>query len=296
MIMTRFPKNSRVCFIGDSITCANGYLSHIVNYYEENFKGENIKFFNCGISGAASKHLLDAFDFDVASYEPTHAVIFMGVNDTDRSILAKGRSPEIYTRLKNNFENYKKNLDIMCKRIEALGARVILCTSTPLDEYSKFDTEVFPGSFALMMGYAEHVRNYAREKGYPVCDYISYFSEVLQSGAVIYETDRVHPNALGAWHIAKCFLAFQGLDIGERRELSPAVAAWKDLVTKYRYMITAQLFLTKAQYTMAYDDVKELAAEGLEKENTPFFQNLYNIFTENKPNEAALKAEILKFI
>ncbi len=295
--MKKFPENSRVCFIGDSITCANGYLSYIVDYYNTHFKDKNIKFFNCGISGAASIHLLDAFDFDVVPYKPTHTVIFMGVNDTERSILANGRSPEIYSRLKKNFEGYKKNLDTLCKRLDAIGSEVILCTSTPLDEYSSFDTQVFPGSFALMMGYAEHVRNYARESGYPVCDYLAYFAEVLQSGAVLYKPDRVHPNELGAWHIAKCFLQSQGFDIGQMHELSPEVAKWKEKVHIYRDLITSQLFLTQAKYELTYDEAKDLALAGLKKEESnPFFQNLYKIFTEYKPNEKILREEVLKFI
>ncbi len=295
--MTKFTKNSRVCFIGDSITCANGYLSYIVDYYQKHFKDDNIKFFNCGMSGARSKHLLDAFDFDTASYNPTHAVIFMGVNDSERNLLANGRSPEIYNTIKTSFEGYKKNLDTMCKKLRDMGSEIILCTSIPLDEYSRFDTETLPGSFALMMGYAEHVRNYARENGYPVCDYLAYYTEILQSGAKIYSTDRVHPNDLGAWHIAKCFLANQGLDIGEKAALSDKTKEWHEKVYAYRYMLTAELFFLDGRYDMTFEDSRDIAIEAKNKEgDNPFFENLYNIFMENKPREAYIKSEMLNFI
>ena len=42
--MERFPDNSRVCFVGDSITHNNKYLMHIVACYKEHFPKANINY------------------------------------------------------------------------------------------------------------------------------------------------------------------------------------------------------------------------------------------------------------
>ena len=52
--MISIPSNARVCFVGDSITANNGYISYIQDYFYKNRNADKIKFYNCGASGGSS--------------------------------------------------------------------------------------------------------------------------------------------------------------------------------------------------------------------------------------------------
>jgi type I restriction-modification system DNA methylase subunit len=82
--MSRFPNGARVCFIGDSITHNNLHVSHVVDYYREHFADAKVEFYNCGISGGTLTTTLNCFDEDIPLYNPTHAVIMIGINDSAR--------------------------------------------------------------------------------------------------------------------------------------------------------------------------------------------------------------------
>ena len=83
--MNGFPQNARVCFLGDSITHNNGYVSHISAFYHENFKERNVNFYNCGVAGGGVNTLLANFEDDIMAHNPTHAVIMIGINDSERN-------------------------------------------------------------------------------------------------------------------------------------------------------------------------------------------------------------------
>jgi len=213
--MYGFPENARVCFLGDSITHNNGFVSRITAFYHENFKEKNINFYNCGVSGGTVETLLSIFDEDILAHNPTHAVIMIGINDSGRGFLLEPRSKERYQKLLNAFESYKKNLTELCNLLKQNDVEIILCTQTPYDEYQDSEENVLPGGFALMTSYAEYIRNFAQTNGFKLCDYQKYFIEKLAEEDLI-SPDRVHPNDDGQYHMAKCFLAFQGYEIGEK--------------------------------------------------------------------------------
>ena len=72
--MNGFPKNARVCFIGDSITHNNGFVSYISAYYHEYLKDRKVNFYNCGVAGGRTRTALCVMDKDVFPHNPTHAV------------------------------------------------------------------------------------------------------------------------------------------------------------------------------------------------------------------------------
>ncbi|MBQ8525118.1 MAG: hypothetical protein IJ460_00130 [Clostridia bacterium] len=126
--MNGFPDNARVCFLGDSITHNNEFVSRISAYYHENLKERNVNFYNCGVSGGGIYTLLQIFDEDIISRKPTHAVIMIGINDSGRDSLAMPRGEERYRLLNEHFENYKKNLDLLTKKLTDNNVEIILCT------------------------------------------------------------------------------------------------------------------------------------------------------------------------
>ena len=106
--MNRFPNGARVCFIGDSITHNNLFLAHIVAFYREHFADAKVEFYNCGISGGTLTTTLNCFDEDILPYNPTHAVIMIGINDSDRNALIGAKEYKYYS-LELAYNNYKPN-------------------------------------------------------------------------------------------------------------------------------------------------------------------------------------------
>jgi len=248
--MNGFPKTARVCFIGDSITHNNGFVSYISAYYHEHLKDRKVNFYNCGVAGARIRTALPIMDKDVFTHNPTHAVIMSGINDSDRWALSQPKSVERYDILVNAYEVYQQNLREICRRLREKNVEIILCTPTPYDEYQDSDTDVFKGGYALMAGYAQCVRDVAKELNLPLCDYHRYFSRMLQEENLI-NKDRVHPNDLGQFYIAKCFLDFQGYDIGEYKPLPSYMDLWREKVKIYRNIWAAErLIIDKYDLTV----------------------------------------------
>ena len=294
--MRGFPKGARVCFLGDSITHANDYISRIADYYHENLSDRKVNFYNCGVSGGSLKTLLTIFDQDIAVHKPTHAVIMIGINDSARYLLSDlPRGKERYDRMLSAFDLYKERLSTICQKFEALGCEIILCTQTPYDEYQESDVPTLKGGFALLSAYAEYVRCYAKEKGYKLCDYHTYISKVAQFDAVI-RTDRVHPNELGHYHMAKCFLEFQGYDIGEYKDIPEYLSEWRNRVAELRDIHAAE-YLIIQDYSLSTEErinkTKEKLVAGTFND---YFTYLSKRYLENKPKQKQIEEEIVELM
>ncbi|MBQ7793290.1 MAG: hypothetical protein IJ366_02100 [Clostridia bacterium] len=292
--MKPFPKNARVCFIGDSITHNNGYISHISAYYHENLKENNVSFYNCGVAGGRTSTILSIFDEDVLSHKPTHAVIMLGVNDSNRSFLLKPRTKERYDSLVNSFNEYKKNLAELCGKLKENNVEITLCTITPYNEYCDSEVSVVSGCYALTAGYAEYIRQYAKECGFGLCDYHTYITEQMQ-GADIYRPDRTHPNDEGQYLIAKCFLKTQGLEISESRELPEYMQKWCENVSLLRD-IRATEWLVIQDYSLSDEERIKFIEKFVSEEHEPneyleYFMELSHIYLDAKPRQKALEEE-----
>ncbi len=294
MSIDRFPRDARVCFIGDSITCNNGFVSRIVAYYHDNFPDDNINFYNCGASGADSSGTLALMECDTLTYRPTHAVIMCGVNDSGRSELVRGRSVALYSELSSRFERYKANLDKICMILREHGVDITLATPIPVDEYSESQTPTLPGSFALMAGYAEHVRAYAREHGYHLIDQFASFSRLLMCGERVYEDDRIHPNEYGQYQLARGILEAQGLASPDYAPIPQYLDAWRDSTRIYRYYILTVECLLLGRHDLGLDEAVRMVDAKLENEENPFVLSIGAEYKKYKPDADRIKAEMLR--
>lgn len=289
---TRFPKGARVCFVGDSITYDNTYLAHIVSYYKKHFPEDCVEFYNCGIPGCELKTTLAVFDEDVAAYKPTHLVLLMGANDCCISWLLEDHAKQ-YVNLKEIYENFQKNIARFCELAKKIGAELTLCTPVPHDEYQKSDEQLYPGAYALLMGYANFVRNFARENGYPLCDYHPYIAQRMH-GETLFNTDRVHPNSRGQYYMAKCFLEFQGLDLGEEEPFSEEIVHWRSVVSDIRNTITAEHFFLKDDFSKTHEERKEIISKYVIPDDC-FNPTLFKELLDNYPARKAKQAENIQF-
>lgn len=292
--MKIFPKNSRVCFVGDSITHNNGFISHIVGFYNEHYKDRNINFYNCGVSGGHVSTLFPIFEDDILSHNPTHAVIMLGMNDSERLLLLEKRDKQRYEKLLNAFDLYKKNLAELCEKFKEKQVEIILCTPTPYDEYQESETEVLPGGFALIEGYADYVRKFAQDNGFALCDYHKYLSRKIQEAALI-NSDRVHPSDVGHYYMAKCFLLFQGLEIGENKKIPEYMNRWRELVEIYRNIRATEYFIVK-DYTLSFEERIESVQRYIDEESggiyREYFIELAQLYLKYKPKQKDIEDEL----
>lgn len=285
--MNRFPDGARVCFVGHSIVHANLHLAYIAAYYRQHFPEAKVEFYNCGISGGSVGTILNSFDEDILPYAPTHVVLLIGINDSMRDLLAQ-KTVTTYDQLVGAFERFKVRLSELCDRFESIGVELILCTHTPYAEYMPSDEAALPGACALMVGYSDYLRAFAKERGYAVCDYDAYLTRVMQS-ETIFCPDRVHPSQHGHYHMAKCFLAFQGYDLSEEIELPQDIMEWHDVVSKLRDVIAIEHFILQNDFDTTNENrmmrIRQWLGSYEEGVHSPYFKSLCEQYIVNKPKQ-----------
>ena len=104
--MSRFPDGARVCFVGDSITATFEHEARIADFYIKNFRSSKIRIYNCGVAGGTALSQRTYLEDDTFVHNPTHAVVMLGVNDSQRWLLSGEKTPERYNALERAFENY----------------------------------------------------------------------------------------------------------------------------------------------------------------------------------------------
>lgn len=286
----KFPDNARVCFIGDSLTQANQTLSRVIDFYNKNFAKNNIRFFNCGTSGGTYQSAIEFFYDDVLRHNPTHAVVAFGVNDSNRWFLNEKRSVGRISQLKTDFENYKKNVEKYCKILQQNNICVTLCTPPPYDEYTQTEETAMKGGYALILGYAQFIRGFAKENKIPVCDYHDYITNCLQSDdRPIYSADRVHPTAHGYYLMAKCFLAHQGYVLDDEQPLPKYFEEWSLAVHKMRMIYGAEQMII-GDYTMDLETKMSIMEQKLQNENwgATVFEPFIRVFVAEKRKQDLL--------
>ncbi len=290
----RFPDNSRVCFIGDSLTAQNQILPRVIDHYNKYFGNSNIRFFNCGTSGGTYKTAIEFFYVDVLSHNPTHAVVAFGVNDSNRWALESERSESRYLNLKSFYENFKKEVKIYCDMLKEHGVEIIICTPAPYDEYTITDQPSSKGGFALIAEYANVVRIFAKEKEIALCDYHAFITEQLQfDNEPIYSNDHVHPIEHGYYLMAKCFLDFQGLTIDKENNIPDYFNVWKENVQKLRLIYgTEQMVIHN--YSKPLEEKMKMIEEKVKTENwgNPAFEPFIRGFYTEGRNKAELYKKI----
>ncbi len=202
-------KNDRIVFLGDSITAAGprpgGYITLSAEAVAKAYPDLNIELIGAGIGGHKVPDCQKRLDKDVLQKKPTIVFIYIGINDvwhwTHPRVVARGKKG-------TTPEDFESGLRDMIKKINAVGARVILCTPTVIGEKPDGTN---PEDKRLDQ-YSDISRKVAKETGSQLLDlrkgFIAYLKEHNPKNASkgILTSDTVHMNPAGNQLIAKFVL------------------------------------------------------------------------------------------
>jgi acyl-CoA thioesterase I len=168
------PEPGRVVFLGDSIT--DGWN------LAKSFPGK--PYVNRGIGGQTTPQMLVRVFPDVIDLHPAAVIILAGTND-----ISGNTGPETLAMV-------EENLQAISELAVRHGIKVILCTLTPVSDYTAHpQTAHRPPAQILKLN--EWLRSYARQEHFGLADYYPAVvddHEMLREG---YSEDGLHPNAKG---------------------------------------------------------------------------------------------------
>lgn len=198
-------KDDRIVFFGDSITQAGvkpqGYVTVLTAAIKAAHPDLGIETFGAGVSGNKVPNLQARLEKDVIAKKPTLVFIYIGINDVwhwkmdkEGKLLGGGTTKEI-------FESGLK--DIIAK-INAAGARVILCTPSVIGEKNDGSNE----RDAMLEEYSVISRKVATDTGSQLVDLRKAFIDHLKANNAdnapkgILTGDGVHLNPKGNAFVA----------------------------------------------------------------------------------------------
>ena len=191
-----FPKDARVCFVGDSLTACAFWVDYVFEYYLEKFPKSQLRVYNAGIGSGTIDFSMSYIEENIMIWNPTHVVIMFGANDM----------LHIHGTYEERALAYENKLRWMT------------------DEFIKRGITVY---FSTEPAYKEPIRNaddmtivrdvtykLAQEYDTGVCDFYTTFTPFMENyREIVMDADNLHFSMVGQAVIARLFLASQGFDI-----------------------------------------------------------------------------------
>ncbi len=204
-IVTDAPTLARIIFLGDSITEAgaepDGYVAQVADSLRAMYGRMRVDVIGAGISGNKVPDLLERLQEDVLNHDPTHVVIYIGINDVWHSYQFDHVTGTDRT-------TFKAGLHKLISRIEGVGSSVLLCTPSVIGE----DPDSSEPVNQQLMEYAEIARSVGVEAEVRLCDLRKEFETYLRANNPrkaydgILTTDGVHLNESGNAFVATFML------------------------------------------------------------------------------------------
>jgi len=164
----------RVVFLGDSITD----MWKLVG----SFPGK--PYVNRGISGQTTSQMLVRMFPDAIDLEPAAFILLAGTND-----IARNTGPETLAMI-------EENIQAMTELALAHGVKAILCSVTPISDYTpRKQSEQRPPEDVLKLN--AWLREYAAKVH---AEYVDYYSALVDQQGMLkdgYSADGLHPNVKG---------------------------------------------------------------------------------------------------
>ncbi len=209
-----FNKNSRVVFVGNSITHAGMFHNNIFLYHVTRFPNKNIYMFNCGVSGDVTWGVLDRMEEDILVNKPTHAVIMLGMNDVGRSWY--GEKPTTNTdtlkHRKDVLRVYRENMEKIVNVFLEKNIKVILERPSIYDQTAILPAKNNYGVNDALGICATYVDSLAAKYNLPTVDYFGIMNKIntemqkKDSSFTLTGQDRIHPGETGHFVMSYQFL------------------------------------------------------------------------------------------
>jgi len=204
-------KDDVVVFLGDSITSQGARRDDgFIKLIDAKLKDEGITCIGAGIGGHKVPDCQKRLERDVLAKNPTHVVIFIGINDVWHHKKGEGRGTPKFL--------FRRGLMNVVDRCEAVGATVILCTPSVIGEKKADGENTFEGVAGtfdwdeMLDDYANITRALARERRLTLVDLRKDFKNHIKANNPdnnergILTGDRVHLNAAGNKLVAEKML------------------------------------------------------------------------------------------
>jgi len=212
-----FEKNSKVLFIGDSISdydrarpvgeglfnaWGTSYVANVGSLLTCMYPELQLRVVNMGISGNQTRDLLARWQTDVIDLKPDYVSILIGINDVWRQF----DSP-LLTEQHVSPEEYRENYEKLIAQTLPITKGMILMTPYIM-EPNKNDP-----MRARMDEYTAIVKELAEKYNLICVDLQTAWDKLFEHmHPMNIAWDRIHPNQVGAMYIAKQFLAAVGFD------------------------------------------------------------------------------------
>lgn len=297
-----FKDKDVVCFLGDSITANGRWEAEI---FQNLVKRADVKCYNCGVSGSRADIVIDYLYSFCLSKNPTYVSIMFGVNDIDRWAFSTDYkkehddSEQVVERAIENYAQYMEKILLACKNF---GAKVILCTPIPYDEYNEeTDEENLRCDYALEKC-AVIVRNLAKKYACPLVDFRRNLLPLMAEYTPI-TPDRVHPSDNGCHLMAQIYLQEVG-EISQTDFETPFVfEEWNRRRFEIETTVKMLDFIERVvlwQFRKTYgwgvaemiEETKKRIAQDPEKKE--YMTSCYEIYLEHANNREYLENELIK--
>lgn len=199
-VATRY-KSKKVIFFGDSITQAGVQGNGYINMLKTSLDANQFELIGAGVGGNKVYDLYLRLEDDVLNKKPDLVFIYVGINDVWHKLGAKTGT---------DYDKYLKFYQALINKIQASGAKVVLCTPTVIGEKKDGTNEVD----ADLNKYAAGVIELAQKNKLPLCDLRQAFVSYLEKNNTedrdkgVLTTDKVHLNDKGNKLVADTMLPF----------------------------------------------------------------------------------------
>ncbi|WP_199136027.1 SGNH/GDSL hydrolase family protein [Pedobacter sp. ASV12] len=194
-------KPKKVIFFGDSITQAGVQGNGYINQLKKNLDPAKYELIGAGVGGNKVYDLYLRMEEDVLAKKPDLVIIYVGINDVWHKLGA---------RTGTDYDKYLKFYQALINKIQANGAKVVVCTPSVIGEKKDGTNE----ADADLNKYAQGVRELAAKNNLPLCDLRKAFAEYEAKNNTedkekgVLTTDRVHLNDTGNQLVADQMLPF----------------------------------------------------------------------------------------
>lgn len=208
----------RWALVGDSITHLGPYAYYITLYTLTRHPGVEVSVFNCGIGGDTAQGANGRYDWDIAPCRPTVATVMLGMNDVGRDLYLPGSESRVAERTEAD-RRYASEMEALVSRLRAGGARVILLSPSPFDQYARIPAvDPRTGVNDALARYGALCRDLARRRGCGYVDlngpmtHMTLDRQLQDPGFSFAPHDRVHPSEEGHFVMAALFLEQTGAE------------------------------------------------------------------------------------